>query len=150
MKHKRSLLWVFVRYEIWNSSDTITNMRISGKEGCAELEKRQKLDFWWQRWTLWPNLNYSLPQNLLQPNPKILTIYKPFIMWDSNSLIVYLYLIFCDHTWGHSYLLPNWLFLGLSNIILIRTSIQPIFLPFFFQQRPKSFQNSVAFPCSWY
>lgn len=97
--------------------------------------KDKKLDFWWQRWTLWPNLNYSLPQNLSQPNPKIRTVYKPFIMWDSNSLVVYLHLIFCGHTWGHPYLLPNWLLLGLSNIILSGTSIQSISLPFFFFSR---------------
>lgn len=56
-------------------------------------------------------------------------------MWDSNSLVVYLHLIFCGHTWGHPYLLPNWLLLGLSNIILSGTSIQSISLPFFFFSR---------------
>lgn len=100
--------------------------------------KDKKLDFWWQRWTLWPNLNYSLPQNLSQPNSKIHTVYKPFIMWDSNSLVVYLHLIFCGHTWGHPYLLPNWLLLGLSNIILSGTSIQSISLPFFFSRGLKA------------
>lgn len=43
------------------------------------------------------NLSYSLPLNLLQLNPRILAIPKPLIMWDSNSPIVYFYLIFCDH-----------------------------------------------------
>lgn len=106
----------------------------------------KKLDFWWQRWTLWPNLNYSLSQNLSQPNPKIRTVYKPFIMWDSNSLVVYLHLIFCGHTWGHPYLLPNWLLLGLFNIILSGTSIQSISLPFFFSAEAWKLPKFSFFP----